>query len=234
MLDDSETRFGATAFGGLVFSGEVVEEIAILCTVQAEACDRRVEEILRYLTEGVRGETWGKMTGRQITKMVGKYFERVGELWRKWIGGRYQKVLRGARRLRLLREAHDELGHKGVFAVKARLQDRFWWPKMEEDIKWYIRSCHECQTRQMHKYSVPPTVQVPAALFRKVYVDVMHMPSAGGSGTSSRLDARCPVTLSSACFATKPQMQLKPSFSSRSYVVGGFQGHWSRTMGPRF
>ena len=96
VLDDSETRFGATAFGGSVFSSEVVEEIAILRTAQAEARDRRVEEILRYLTEGVRGETWGKMTGRQITKMVGKYFERDGELRWKRIGGRYQKVLRGA------------------------------------------------------------------------------------------------------------------------------------------
>ena len=63
---------------------------------------------------------------------------------------------------------------------------------MEEDIKWYIRSCHECQTRQMHKYSIPPTVQVPAALFRKVYVDVMHMPSAGGFGYI--VQARCSLS----------------------------------------
>ena len=69
----------------------------------------------------MHGETWGKMTGRQITNMVGKYFEHDGKLWRKRLGGRYQKVLRGAQRLRLLWEAHDELGHKGVFAVKARL-----------------------------------------------------------------------------------------------------------------
>ena len=40
-LDGSETRFGATAFGGLVFSGEVVEEIAIPRTAQAEARDSR-------------------------------------------------------------------------------------------------------------------------------------------------------------------------------------------------
>ena len=98
-MDDSEMWFGATAFGGLVFSGEVVEETTIPHTAQVEACNRRVEEILQYLTSGVQGETWGKMTGRQITKMVGKYFEHDGELWRKGLGGRYQKVLQGAQRL---------------------------------------------------------------------------------------------------------------------------------------
>ena len=51
-MDDSETWFGAMAFGGLMFSGEVVEEIAIPRTAQAEARDRQVEEILRYLMEG--------------------------------------------------------------------------------------------------------------------------------------------------------------------------------------
>ncbi|KXN81046.1 hypothetical protein AN958_06168 [Leucoagaricus sp. SymC.cos] len=34
---------------------------------------------------------------------------------------------------------------------------------------------------------MPPVVQVPAPLFRKVYIDPMHMPPSYGTGTSCRL-----------------------------------------------
>ena len=80
----------------------------------------------------------------------------------------------------LLKAAHDKLGQKGVFSVKVRLKDHFWWPRMEDDIRWYIRSCQECQLCQTTKIQIPPTVQPLAMLFEKAYVDVMHMPYADG------------------------------------------------------
>ena len=57
----------------------------------------------------------------------------------------------------------------------AHLRDRFWWPRMGEDIKWYVQTCHECQVRQMKKIHILPTVPASGSLFRKIYVDVMHM-----------------------------------------------------------
>ena len=62
----------------------------------------------------------------------------------------------------------------------ARLQDRFWWPKMEEDVKHFVRSCHQCQLRQMRQFVLPPVVAKPATLFARVYIDTMHMPKAKG------------------------------------------------------
>ena len=75
-----------------------------------------------------------------------------------------------------MKEAHDNLGHKGVFLVLAWLRDRFWWPKMGEDVKWYVQTCHECQVWQMKKVHISPTVPPPGLLFRKIHVNVMHMP----------------------------------------------------------
>lgn len=57
--------------------------------------------------------------------------------------------------------------------------DRFWWPSLEQDIKWYITTCHQCQLRQTTKICILPTVAVPAPLLYKLYIDTMLMPPAG-------------------------------------------------------
>ena len=79
-----------------------------------------------------------------------------------------------------MKQAHNDLEHKGMFTVKARLSERFWWPDMEEDIKWFVRTCHECQTRLVKKIVIPPLVPTPAGLFQRVYIDTMLMPKAKG------------------------------------------------------
>ena len=63
---------------------------------------------------------------------------------------------------------------------------------MNEDISWYIQTCHACQTRQMRKIHTPPVIQPPATLFSKAYVDIMHMPSAGGF--TYIIQARCSLS----------------------------------------
>jgi transposase InsO family protein len=101
-------------------------------------------------------------------------------------------VVEERKRLDLIRQAHDELGHKGVFTVRIRLAERFWWPHMETDIKWFIRTCHECQVRLVKKIIIPPSVPTPAGLFRKVYIDTMLMPKA--KGYRYIIHARCSLS----------------------------------------
>jgi len=92
----------------------------------------------------------------------------------------------------LITQAHDELGHKGIFTVRMHLLDRFWWPKLEEDVKWYIKTCHECQIRNLSKVSIPATVPTPLGLFRKAYMDTMLMPKVNGYRYITH--ARCSLT----------------------------------------
>jgi hypothetical protein len=82
-------------------------------------------------------------------------------------------------RLRILEQAHDDLGHKGVQAVWDMLKKRFSWPHMHSDIQHHIASCHRCQVRSTKKLLIPVTVSTPVALFQKVYIDVMKMPQSG-------------------------------------------------------
>ena len=92
----------------------------------------------------------------------------------------------------LICDAHDKLGHKGFYSTRRALLDRFWWPALESDVKWYVQMCHQCQIQQTTKIQLPPTVDTPAPLFRKVYIDTMFMPLAGGFRYI--VQARCSLT----------------------------------------
>jgi hypothetical protein len=86
-------------------------------------------------------------------------------LWRHDPHGRHKLVVTEAKQYQLIKEAHNDLGHKGVYTVRTRLLLRFWWPMLIDDVKWYIRTCHECQIRQTAKIHIPPTVPIPGGLF---------------------------------------------------------------------
>ena len=92
----------------------------------------------------------------------------------------------------LIRDAHDKLGHKGFYSTRRTLLDRFWWPSLEQNVKWFVDTCHECQIRQTTKIRIPPIITTPAPLFRKVYVDTMFMPPA--AGYRYIVQARCSLT----------------------------------------
>ncbi|EJC97476.1 uncharacterized protein FOMMEDRAFT_99171, partial [Fomitiporia mediterranea MF3/22] len=70
-----------------------------------------------------------------------------------------------------VRIAHKDLGHKGIFAVRACLLDQFWWPSLTEDIKYFIRTCHACQTWQMQQVLIPPSILEIVLLFQKIHID---------------------------------------------------------------
>ena len=58
-----------------------------------------------------------------------------------------QLVVVEENRMRLLKSCHDDMGHRGAYATGKLLQQRFWWPGIEEDVIWYVRTCHLCQIR---------------------------------------------------------------------------------------
>jgi hypothetical protein len=84
------------------------------------------------------------------------------------------------KRYELLKEVHDILGHKKIYAVHMQLLERFWWPFLNQDVKWFVQTCHQCQVRQMRYHHIPPTVAAPTSLFRKAHIDTMYMPHASG------------------------------------------------------
>ncbi|CAK5275032.1 unnamed protein product [Mycena citricolor] len=109
-----------------------------------------------------------------------EFFMRGTVLWKKDSHGRHKVVVTPEQRWSVLKSAHDNVGHKGFYATRALLTERFWWPYMADNIAWFVRTCDLCQQRQVRKIRIPPTVAVPAPIFAKIYMDTMHLPTSGG------------------------------------------------------
>ncbi|KAF8816295.1 hypothetical protein BYT27DRAFT_7077652, partial [Phlegmacium glaucopus] len=143
--------------------------------------DRELEVTRKFLETLDIPEGLTERIKKAFLKNVSKFFTRGGKLWKKEHKGRHQQVVTTSQEhYRLLIEAHDRLGHKGFYATYRTLADRFWWPLISLDIRWLIKTCHQCQIQSFENVVIPPTVQTPAPLFRKAYIDSMHMPISYG------------------------------------------------------
>ena len=165
-----------------------------LSSDKTRTCDSELPEILKFLAGGKRPD--GRHTSKlgRLHQRSQPFFMHDKRLWRRHAQGRHQLVImQGPQRYTVTWDAHDKLGHKGFYSMLRALLDCFWWPSLADDIKWYIKSCHECQIRQTTKVRIPPTIATPAPLFRKAYVDTMFMPHAGGFRYI--VQARCLLTV---------------------------------------
>ena len=142
--------------------------------------ESKLEAIRCFLEKPQQISEMQEQEFRKFVKKASEFFVLKRKLWRKDRSGRHKQVVQEDKWLEIIRWAHDDLGHKGVFTVHSRIGERFWWPSMDDDIKWYIKTCHKCQVRNLKKIMIPPTVSIPSGLFRKVYIDTMLMPKAKG------------------------------------------------------
>jgi hypothetical protein len=119
---------------------------------------------------------------KRLIRFAQDFFLKGNVLWHKSIHGHHKVVIPPAWRLSLITQAHDYVGHHGVYPVQSHVIERFWWLHLQSDVKWFVDSCHVCQTRHYRKNNIPLTIAMPATLFGKVYIDTMFMPKAGGFG----------------------------------------------------
>jgi hypothetical protein len=119
------------------------------------------------------------------------FFFSNGKLWRRNTHGKHKIVVPKERRYELLKEVHNILGHKKIYAVWVQLLEQFWWPFLDQDIKWFGQTCHQCQVCQMC-YHIPPKVATPTSLFRKAHIDTMYMPRV--LGYCYIIQARCSLS----------------------------------------
>ena len=158
---------------------ESTSDIAIPRSAKALLREEKVAKIRQFLVNLERPSSLSDEEYRQFIRQAMDYFALDGKLFRKARDGSAQLVPDPPERLRLIQYAHDNLGHKGVFATTRNLLLRFWWPHLNEDVRWYVRTCHECQVRQTEYFHIPPVVPEVPSLFRKAHIDTFLMPKAG-------------------------------------------------------
>ena len=146
-------------------------------SAKARATEEQMVEVARYLETLKRP---AGITDKRLQAFV-KFAMRfgrdsAGQLWMKVESGAHRKFLPPDRRPVVLRELHDHIGHRGFFATRAFVCERFWWPDMRGDILWFVRTCHLCQTRQTTKVIIPATVEYPAGPMFRIHADTAFMP----------------------------------------------------------
>lgn len=118
---------------------------------------------------------------KRFLEKVHRFHLDGGKLWKKRLRKEpVEVILNPDRRKDVMKQAHEDLGHRGVFGTTKTLIERFWWPGMYDDIWWHVKSCHECQIRSTKKVEIPITISEPARIFAKIHVDIMLMTKAQG------------------------------------------------------
>jgi hypothetical protein len=145
----------------------------------AIADDERLDMVAQWLQDLHRPPHLEDAKYTTFMRYCTEFFVDNGTLWRKDSQGAHKLVADRANRLNIIKQIHDDIGHKAAYASRATIAVRFWWPSMASDIDWYIRTCKLCQLRQTRNVLIPPIVATPAPLFAKIYIDTMHLPPSG-------------------------------------------------------
>ena len=120
----------------------------------ANALDELLPRIMEWHTnpmnEYVSGMSFKER--HKFLKNAKKFFlDKKGRLYHKKYDNldRPQLVVDREDRMYMLHCAHDNLGHKGAFATQAFIEEQFWWPDLQRDVQWYVKSCKACQNKQL-------------------------------------------------------------------------------------
>lgn len=71
-----------------------------------------------------------------------------------------QLVLLQKYRSMVLQSLHDDTGHLGVDKTTALVRDRFYWPKMSNEIEQYVKNCGKCILRKAQPQRAAPLKQI--------------------------------------------------------------------------
>jgi len=111
--------------------------------------DKTYQEIFNYLKNQTLPSELPKKYCKNFITKTSKYKLKNNILYRN----KNNNLLRVIRRYELepiLYMMHDDptSGHLGTEIVYNKIKERYYWPKMYNDIKVYIKSCDQCQRRK--------------------------------------------------------------------------------------
>lgn len=141
--------------------------------------EAKLWQMFKFLQTSEMPKFASQVQQHKFLKRIQRYFVQDNCLYKQFPDRMPVRVLLDEpSRHRVLEEAHNQLGHRGEQATFETVKQRFFWPFYRGDVQQHVRSCRECQIRSTKKTEVPLTISMPATLFAKVYLDVMHMPTA--------------------------------------------------------
>ena len=137
------------------------------------------QNIISYLTTSQIPPSIPKTRQKRksFIQTVRRYFLAEDVLWRRTKDGVLpRRVIQDVnRREELIRQAHEESGHRGRDPTHKKLVDFYFWPNMFAQVALFCRTCERCQLRSTEypKVAINPT-WVPTVL-RKFNMDLVEM-----------------------------------------------------------
>jgi hypothetical protein len=164
-------------------------------TPAGQSTDERLPLVKLWLKDPTKGIVG--MSGREyhnFTRFARHFFiDGKERLYRRAIDDTHKLVIAKEDRTRMMRLAHDNLGHRGSYATRMLLSERFWWPELERDVHWHVKTCHLCQERQKTMIQIPRTETHTPSIFQELHIDTMHM-SPESYGYKYIVHGRCALT----------------------------------------
>lgn len=121
-------------------------------------------------------DTSGKLVNGDLTVKDGDVFYKE-----RWYIPNHREL-----KLKILSSLHDSkiAGHFGQFKTAERLRALFYWPKMDDDMEEYVRSCDTCQrdkASRHKKYGMLQPLEVPYTPRSSISMDfIVSLPESEG------------------------------------------------------
>lgn len=121
---------------------------------------------------------------RRFIRKATQFLLQNGILWRRAKTDEPPKrvIFNDLEKAEIIRAMHDEGGHRGREGTYKKIMLRYWWVGMYHDVRKFVQSCEPCQKRSAVKPNEPLHPTLFSSLWRKVGLDVIHMPKDEGFG----------------------------------------------------
>ena len=163
--------------------------------LEAIALDKKLPGIMEWLQDtNKRPEGMSDKAYRKFRNRAEKFFLDGGRLYRKSDDGEHRLVvLDKTKRFSMMRAAHESLGHRGAYSTNDLLARRFWWPEMDKDVNWHVKTCQRCQERQKAMFQIPRVETHTPSIFEHLFMDTLFMTPASNN-CKYIVHGRCSLT----------------------------------------
>ena len=233
-IAEKPTRTSSPAYLDQVLPQYRPEALPSFYFVASVRLDNNLRNIFKFLTTLEAPSFTSLQDQKRFIQKATQFFVKDDKMWKR----RRDKtpllvIMDHTRRIAILTQAHESLGHRGEQAVFETVRERYYWPHLRQDIRHHVRSCHQCQIRSTVKMKIPVTVSTPATIFTKVYIDVMDM-TESTQGHKYIVCARDDLSRASECRALfrNDSISLMKFFWEQIYCRYGAIAHVVTDNGP--
>jgi hypothetical protein len=135
----------------LVMHGDTTEE-ATMVTVDEDGSKEfggakdffEDVDVMKYLKEGEVKATWSTKERDRVLQCAKRFVWEKTHLLRLWPDGTKKVVPTPEERMKLIKHAHEDLGHFGVQRTYSLLQIHYWWRGMQPQVQALVAQCVVC------------------------------------------------------------------------------------------